>query len=273
MVIQEAILIDNKVLWAIVGLLFLASAFNAYNSYILGEEVQKLSEELNLITSSVHTAGDEAKSGMSLLTAERSIPIVAVSNNDEGVVGDLTVRLIPGSNNVLVNTNPFTDTDIQYSANKAVEVAKQKSDYKLKRDFLFDYKAGDNAQLIGGESAGAASTVALIAAIENKTIRKDTAITGTIESDGTIGEVGGVIEKAKAISDAGYKRFIVPKGQSNITYDVRQVSEEPTDFGFTIRNVKYVPKTLDLKTEAKKEWNLDIIEASNIDDALKNMVQ
>ncbi len=269
MVIQ----ISNKVLWAVIGLLFLIGAFNAYNSYILGEEIHRLSGELNVITSSVHTSGNETKSGISLLTTERTIPIVAITNDGEGVVGKLTVKLIPGNNNVLVNTNPFTDTDIQYSANKAVVVAKQKSDYSFNRDFLFDYKASNDAQLIGGESAGAASTVVTIAALENKTIRNDTAITGTIESDGTIGDVGEVIEKAKAVSEAGYKRFIVPKGQSNITYYERQISERPTRNGFTIHNLKYVPRTMDLKAEAKKEWNLDIIEASTIDEALKDMVQ
>ncbi len=256
----------------VIGLLFLVGAFNAYNSYMLGEEVHKLSGELNLITSSVQASGYETKSGVSLLTTEKTIPIAAVSNDGEGVIGKLTVKLIPGNNNVLVNTNPFTDTDIQYSANKAVAVAKQKSDYGFNRDFLFDYKASNDAQLIGGESAGAASTIATIAALRNRVIRNDTVITGTIESDGTIGEVGGIIEKAKAVSEAGYKRFIVPKGQSNITYYKQQVSERPTRNGFTIRNIRYVPMTMDLKEEAKKEWNLDIIEASNIDDALKDML-
>lgn len=208
---------------------------------------------------------------LSLLTTERTIPIVAVTNDGDGVVGDLTIKLIPGNNNVLVNTNPFLDTDIQYSANKAVAVAKQKANYGFDRDFLFNYKAG-NAQLIGGESAGAATTVATIAALENRTIRKDTAITGTIEADGTIGEIGGVIETAKVVSDAGFKRFIVPKGQSNVTYYERQVSEEPIRYGLTILNTRYIPKNIDLKVEAKKEWNLDIIEASTIEDALRDLL-
>jgi len=263
---------SNKILWIVIGLLFATSAYNAYNSYLLEGEVHKLSYELSTFSSSVHTAGSDVKSGISLFTAERTIPVVAVSNEGEGVVGDLTVKLIPGNNNVLVNTNPFLDTDIQYSANKAVAVAKQKADYGFDRDFLFDYEAG-SAQLIGGESAGVATAVATIAALENKTIRKDTTITGTIEADGTIGEIGGVIEKAKAVSDAGYKRFIVPRGQSNVTYYERQVSEEPTRFGFTILNTRYLPKTLDLRAEAKKEWNLDIIEVSTIDEALRDMLQ
>lgn len=225
-----------------------------------------------MIANSAQTSGIDTKPRISFFTTERTIPIVAVSNDGEGTVGKLTLKLIPGNNNVLVNTNPFLDTEMQYSANKAVAVAKQKSDYGFNRDFLFDYQAG-NSHLIGGESAGAASTVVAIAALENKTIRNDTAITGTIEPCGCIGNVGEVMEKAKAVSDAGYKRFLVPKGQSNITYYVRQSSERPTHNDYRTHNTRYVQTILDLKEEAKNNWNLDIIEVSTIDDALKNMTQ
>lgn len=197
---------------------------------------------------------------------------MAVTSDGAGEVENLTIRLIPGNNNVLINTNPFLDTSPQYSANKAVAVAKLNSNYGFDRDFIFDYRAG-NAQLIGGESAGAAATIATIAALENKTISNDVIITGTIESDGTIGEIGGVIEKAKAVADAGYKRFLVPKGQSKVRYYERQVSEEPTRYGFTILNTRYVPKTIDLKDVAKKEWNLEIIEVSTIKEAQEYLIE
>lgn len=38
------------------------------------------------------------------------------------------------------------------------------------------------------------------------------------KADGMIEEISGAIEKAKAVADAGYKRFLVPKGQSTVTY-------------------------------------------------------
>jgi predicted S18 family serine protease len=109
--------------------------------------------------------------------------------------------------------------------------------------------------------------------LENKTISDDAIITGTIESDGTIGEVGGIIEKAKAVADAGYKRFLVPKGQSKVRYYERQVSEEPTRYGFTILNTRYIPKTIDLKDVAKKEWNLEIVEVSTIKEAQEYLIK
>jgi predicted S18 family serine protease len=262
---------QNAVLWAAICLLFAANAYNAYNGYMLSEEIQKLSLQLETTGSYALSTASASEAGIKKLTNEKTIPIVAVSNDGAGTVGNLTVKLIPGNNNVLINTNPFLDTDIQYSANKAVAVAKLRSDYSFDRDFLLDYKAAD-AQLIGGESAGAAAAIATIAALQNLNLREDTVITGTIEADGTIGEVGGIIEKAKAVADAGYERFLVPEGQSKVTYYERQVSKEPTIYGFSILNTRYVPKTIDLKEAALKEWDLEIIETPDIDHALKSFM-
>ncbi len=197
---------------------------------------------------------------------EKSIPIVAVSSDGEGVVGSVTLKLIPGNNNVLINTNPFLETDLQYSANKAVAVAKLRTEYNYDKDFIFDFKSG-GAQLIGGGSAGSAMTILTMASLEGKKLRNDTVITGTINTDGTIGMVGGIMEKAKAVADAGYKYFLVPEGQATVTYYEREVTREPFGFGFTILNTRYVPKTIDLKKVAREEWGLNIVEVSTIDEA------
>ena len=203
---------------------------------------------------------------------ERTIPVVAVSASGEGVVGTMTVKLIPGNNNVLLDTNPFVETDLQYSANVAIAVAKMLAkDYAYDRDFIISFDIESN--LIGGESAGAAMTIAAFAAMENKKIRDDVVITGTINPDGRIGKVGGVLEKAKAAADAGYSVFLVPKGQSKITYYEEKVEKEPFGFGIYIYNRYYVPKTIDIKEMAKKEWNMDVIEVGDIEDAIKYMVE
>jgi uncharacterized protein len=176
----------EKILYLALTVLFLLSFYNFYNVQLLFQEITQFSQELN--NPVVYTSG--GNNHKVYYTTERTIPIVAVSSSGEGVVGNLTIKLIPGNNNVLINTNPFLETDIQYSANKAVTVAKLRSNYDFDRDFLFDFRAG-NAQLIGGESAGAAITIATIAALQNKTIRNDTIITGTINVDGTIGRIEG----------------------------------------------------------------------------------
>ncbi len=260
---------DNHSLWIAVLLIALISAVSVFNQYSILSELGSLSRQIEASYGTQSQCYAQNSSGNIRLFSivEKEIPIVAVSNTGEGIVGNLKIKLIPGNNNVLINTNPFLDTDIQYSVNKAVAVAKLRSGYDFDRDFLFDFKSG-NARLIGGESAGAAITIATIAALQNADIKNDSVITGTINPDGTIGKVGGMLEKAKAVADAGYKHFLVPKGQSSVTYYEKQVTREPFGFGFEILNTRYVPKTMDLKETAKQEWGLDIIEISDIEEAI-----
>ncbi|MBW2988472.1 hypothetical protein KY318_03090 [Candidatus Woesearchaeota archaeon] len=201
------------------------------------------------------------------------VPIVAVNQYEgKGVVGNLTLRLIPGNSNVLIDTNPFVDTGLQYSANLAVTVAKLKTkNYAPNYDFILSYEVP--AQVVGGESAGAATTIATIAALEGKRIKQGVLITGTINQDGSIGRVGGILEKAKAAAESGYKLFLVPKGQSTITYYERVIEPHSFGFGFVLYNNRYVPKTIDLAEVAKEEWGLEIKEVGTIEEALAYMVE
>jgi uncharacterized protein len=257
----------KKTFWIVAGILFIFSIYNTYDNYLLHQDIKDLSAALDRLNISYVTNTTQPTIPLESFSIEKNIPIVAVSSNGEGVTGNLTVKLIPGNNNVLINTNPFLETDIQYSANTAVAVAKLSSNYNYDKDFIFDFKAGE-AQLIGGESAGAAIAIATIAALQNKNLKNEAVITGTINPDGTIGKIGWVIEKAKAVADAGYKYFLVPKGQSKVTYYEKQLVREPFGFGFEILNTRYVPKTIDLKKVAKDEWNLEVIEVSTIGEAL-----
>jgi uncharacterized protein len=203
----------------------------------------------------------------------KTIPIVAVNQyENEGKVGNLTVKLIPGNSNVLIDTNPFLETDLQYSANIAVTVAKLKTgQYAANKDFILSYNIVSN--VIGGESAGAATTIAVIAALEGKEIKKGVAITGTINQDGSIGRVGGILEKARAVADAGYNLFLVPKGQTKIKYYEKRIEKEPFGFGFVLYNTRYVPQVIDIREEIKKEWGLKIIEVSTIEEAMEYLLE
>jgi uncharacterized protein len=60
-----------------------------------------------------------------------------------------------------------------------------------------------------------------------KPINASVMMTGTVEPDGTVGKVGGIVEKATAAAEAGAKLFIVPEGQSVTTTFV----ERQTRFG------------------------------------------
>ena len=76
------------------------------------------------------------------------------------------------------------------------------------------YYINANASIIGGPSAGAALTIATIAALTGKKPNQDVMITGTINSDGSIGPIGDVLEKAKAAQSVGASTFLIPLSQS-----------------------------------------------------------
>jgi PDZ domain-containing protein len=72
-----------------------------------------------------------------------------------------------------------------------------------------------NTQLVGGPSAGLAFTLAIIDDLTpgDLTGGKRVAVTGTISPDGSVGEVGGVEQKAITARTNGVQLMIVPKNE------------------------------------------------------------
>jgi PDZ domain-containing protein len=72
-----------------------------------------------------------------------------------------------------------------------------------------------DTQLVGGPSAGLAFTLAIIDDLTPGSLTgdKDVAVTGTIQPDGTVGEVGGVEQKAITARTNGVQLMIVPKAE------------------------------------------------------------
>jgi PDZ domain-containing protein len=89
---------------------------------------------------------------------------------------------------------------------------------------------------IGGPSAGLAMTLAIIDNLTrgNLTGGKKVAVTGTIAPDGTVGEIGGISQKAVAVRAAHATLFIVPKctdpqGKAACEKDLAQVRAHSGD--------------------------------------------
>ncbi len=75
-----------------------------------------------------------------------------------------------------------------------------------------------NTERIGGPSAGLAMTIALLDRLTpgELTGGKNVAVTGTIEGDESVGEVGGVKQKTLTVKAAGAKLFLVPKSEVSL---------------------------------------------------------
>jgi len=193
-----------------------------------------------------------------------TILMPAVDNDGNGVVTSLKVESAEGEGRTLVNINQLIFwTDTQQSIQTAKDVAQNYTGYDLSNADII-YTINTSATVLEGPSAGAALTVATVAALRNVTINPHVMITGTINSDGTIGEVGGVLEKAQAAKAAGATLFLVPDGQAidshyNQQRNCRKIGP------ITYCTTDYLPVTVDVASQA----GIQVKEVSNISEALK----
>lgn len=193
-----------------------------------------------------------------------AIMVPAVDEEGNGVATWLKVESAAGEGRTLVNINQLLFwTDTQYSIQTAKYVAENYTGYDLS-DADIIYTINTTANLIEGPSAGAALTVATVAALRNQTISPDVLITGTITPNGTIGEVGGILEKAVAAKSAGAKIFLVPEGQASESYYRQERVCRPIG-PVTYCTTDYVPASVNVGDDA----GIQVREVSTIAEALK----
>lgn len=182
----------------------------------------------------------------------------AVRANGTGMLAELTVTVKPGTGQILVSINDvLAGFDTQNSARTAAKVASNFTGIRLDNlDVIYSIKA--NASSIDGPSAGAAMTVATIAALKGVELNKSVIMTGTINSDGTIGKASGLEGKVKAAEKAGMKLFLMPAGESiKSSYEKQEKCEN--DGTITYCTIDY--------TRGAREFNITIKEVSNITEA------
>jgi len=80
-------------------------------------------------------------------------------------------------------------------------------------DYRYSVETETLSGRVDGPSAGGLFAVAVMAVLEGDKLSADATMTGTINPDGTIGPVGGVVQKLTAAGKAGKKRFCFPVGQ------------------------------------------------------------
>ena len=188
-----------------------------------------------------------------------TIHLVAVNPDGEGMMTSLEVSIQEGRGRVLVATEPLIGIDTQASENTAVRIAERLSGVNLSsKDVIFTITA--SAPLVDGPSAGAAMTVAVFSAITNQTIDPRVIVTGTVEEDGTIRSVGGILQKARAAADWGFHKMLVPTGS------IIQESEITLVGGIDERLV------LNVSEYAANNWNLTVVEVENITQVLEAML-
>ncbi|PIN76914.1 hypothetical protein COV17_00355 [Candidatus Woesearchaeota archaeon CG10_big_fil_rev_8_21_14_0_10_36_11] len=166
------------------------------------------------------------------------LAVQEVGDHYEGSDADLYLELKEGTGRVFLDTFPVTKMDTQISTRFAKEIACKHFHLDCAQyDFIYTIKAKSN--IIGGPSAGAAIAALTTIAVLDLDYNDDVTITGTINSGGIVGPVGGVKEKLEAASTAGLRKVLVAYGTSlsdnetniieygktNLSLDVQEVSE------------------------------------------------
>ncbi|MCQ4153109.1 MAG: serine protease-like protein [Archaeoglobi archaeon] len=195
---------------------------------------------------------------------QKTIKAVAVTSgeNPEGVVINITVSISPGSGRVFVSTTPFTEIDMQGSAQLAALTACDLLGIDfMKYDFFYIIEA--DAPIVGGPSAGAVMTIATIAALKNLSLNEKVYMSGMIYPDGFIGPVGGLNYKLEAVAKNGGKIFLIPHGQKTVTVQEKVVRKVGM---INIVSTNY--KELDLVDYGKK-LGVDVYEVATINEAMK----
>ncbi|MFC1698007.1 S16 family serine protease [Nanoarchaeota archaeon] len=166
------------------------------------------------------------------ISATTHMKLLAVSEQNDtyiGGVADLYLDIKPGNGRIYIDTFPITKVDTQLSIRFAKEIS---CDY-LEIDcsnFDFFYTIRAKSSIVGGPSAGAAITMLTIVNLKNINYDESVSISGTINSGGVIGPVGGLKAKIEAAAKNNIKTVLIPFGEkdykeNNVTIDLIELGK------------------------------------------------
>ena len=197
-----------------------------------------------------------------VVSKEGHMTLLAVqeaSNGYNGAIADLYLEIIPGSGRVFLETFPLLKIDTQISTRFAKEIA---CDYLgsdcEKYDFIYTINSG--SVIVGGPSAGSSIATLTILMLQDSRVNEEIAMTGTINSGGIVGPVGGLRDKIRVASGSGIKTVLIPKGE-------RFFNEGESNNGALNQTINETSEEIDLY-EFGNVLGIRVIEVGNLDDIM-----
>lgn len=183
-----------------------------------------------------------------------NIKILALAEgegNATSAAADLYLELLDnGQERVILDTFPLSKLTTQISMRFAQQIACKEFDVDCSNyDFFYTIKSIQG--IVGGPSAGAAATILTTSLLKDLKLDETVTITGTINSGGLIGPVGGIKQKIEAAAKLDFKKVLIPKG-------TREQKQSINNTEATI---------IDL-VEYGKGLGVEVIEVSTISEAL-----
>ena len=198
-----------------------------------------------------------AQTAVERAEVEMWLPAVGQRSNGSlfGVASSLTVTMqTPGSGQVFLSSQPLTQLDMQGSARLAVTTAASVSGVTASdKDFFFSVRT--SAVTVGGPSAGGAMATAVLALLKGWTVHDDVIMTGMIDPDGSIGPIGGILQKAEAADSVDASTFLIPLGQGVQTVENAQTGQT---------------QSVDVSQYARDNFGIEVIEIADLFDAVEH---
>ena len=206
---------------------------------------------------------------------EGSMKLLAVTEQGDemqGSVADLYLKIVPGSGRVFLETYPISKVDTQISTRFAKEIAcsfleKDCSKY----DFFYTIRA--NTYIIGGPSGSSAMSALTVFVLEDKNYDESVAITGTINSGGFVGPVGGIKQKIEAAAKQNMSKVLIPTATRKVMNDTSNETFDLIDYGNEL-GIE-VKEIADLNEVIYEFSGIKYEESTNItvDDSYKNTMK
>ncbi len=150
-----------------------------------------------------------------------SVPTLSVKTNGQGVVSFVAIQISIQArqdgptvqfNEINLGGGSAVGTDWKAGVKQAVLAATRALGIEG-RDWVVTVKNRSYNSVTEGQSASAAVAVGIMAAWRRDTVRHDAVMTGQIEPDGSIRQVGRVPAKVEAAIKEGFRTILIPRGQ------------------------------------------------------------
>ncbi len=191
-----------------------------------------------------------------------SIKLLTVSEGtNTGGTAELILETKPGTGRVfLETTNIIADKDTQFSFKIAKEIVCKNYNFNC-NNYDFYYTLQGSSSYITGPSGGAGIAILTYSNLAGKNIPEDISLTGTINSGGFIGLVGGVKEKIGAAGNTDITKIYIPFGNRYSLVDDKININNVNIFNITTNNSNHTNSTIISSPENNSNTNIsEIIE-------------
>ena len=201
------------------------------NAVVLQNKTEKPVFDLTVFTSE-KTVYKSPMSPFYENTVQMKLPAVMTDGN--GIMTTALLKITEGDGNIFFNfNNVLISPDTEQSIRNAINVASDVTGISTGNLNFYFTLSDINASMLEGPSAGAAFCIAIISALQNKTLNPDVIITGSLNHDGTIGLASGIKEKAIIARKTDAKMFLVPYGLGKeLNFTEEEYCHKYGDFDF-----------------------------------------